>query len=410
MVFPLETLEDIRLDIRPEHELLRRSVREFVEREAAPHANAIDERDEIPGELLAKAAQQGFFGVGIPEEYGGQGGDHVSVVVLSEEFCRRVPAISVVFGSNELFSLPILLYGTEDQKRKYLPPIARGEKFGAFAVTEPCCGSDVAGIQTTAERRGGRWVIRGRKIFISNADIADYIIVLARTYPPPDKKLRYLGLTFFVVEKGAQGLKVGSKFEKMGLRGSHINEVVLDDVEVPDENRVGEEGMGFVIAMETFDRTRIGVAAQAVGMAQYAFEKAFEYAHQRTAFGAPLAAFQAIQFDLVNMLAEVMAARYLTYLAAHLADQGKREFTYVASLAKFYATEVAERVISTAINVHGGVGVIRETGLERYLRDIKITQIYEGANNIQRLVAYRQLVRLLREKGVISDEVAARVT
>jgi alkylation response protein AidB-like acyl-CoA dehydrogenase len=303
-----------------------------------------------------------------------------------------------------------MLFGSEEQKQKYIPPIAKGEKFGAFAVTEPCCGSDVAGIQTKAEKVGNKWVINGRKAFISSADVADYFIVLARTYPPPDKRLRYLGLTFFIVEKDTTGFKVEQCYHKMGLYGNHACELVFENVEVPDENRVGEEGMGFLYAMETFDRTRIGVAAQAVGMAQGVFEMAFKYVHQRQAFGVPIAYFQAIQFSLVEMMAKIFSARLLTYLAAKLADEDRKEYTFVASLAKFYATEVAEEVISEAINLHGGVGVIRETGVERFLRSVKITQIYEGANNIQKLVAYRQLVRILREKGQIPEEVAKLVT
>jgi len=410
MVFPFDTVEDYSVVLTPEHEMFRKAVREFVEREVAPRAMEIEEKDEVPRDLLKKIAEQGFFGIGIPEKYGGQGGDHRMAAIMSEEFCRVLPGLSVYFGTNELFLTPIMLFGSEEQRQKYVPPIAKGEKFGAFAVTEPCCGSDVAGIQTKAEKVGNKWVINGRKAFISSSDVADYFIVLARTYPPPDKKLRYLGLTFFIVEKDTPGFKVEQCYHKMGLHGNHACELVLENVEVPDENRVGEEGMGFLYAMETFDRTRIGVAAQAVGMAQGAFEMAFRYVHQRQAFGVPIAYFQAIQFSLVEMMAKIFTARLLTYMAAKLADEDRKEFTFVASLAKFYATEVAEEVISEAINLHGGVGVIRETGVERFLRSVKITQIYEGANNIQKLVAYRQLIRILREKGQIPEEIAKLVT
>ena len=228
-------------------------------------------------------------------------------------------------------------------------------------MTEPCCGSDAAGIQTRAIKKGDRWVINGRKIFISNADIADYMIVFARTSEPQPNR-RWFGITAFVVEKGTPGLKIGAKFEKRGLRGSHAMEVIFDDVEVPDENRVGEVGMGFIIAMETYDRTRVSVAAQGLGMAQVAFERAFQYAFQRTAFGQYLASFEAIQFTLTEMMAELMTARYLTYLAAYLADQGREEFKYVASLAKFYTTEVAEKIVSKAIDIHGGVGGFHGAG------------------------------------------------
>lgn len=409
-MFPLDSVEDFSIVLTPEHEMFRKTVREFVEREVAPHVAEIEERDEVPRDILKKIAEVGLFGVAMPERYGGQGGDHRMAAIMAEEFCRIAPGLSVYFGTNELFSTPVLLFGSEEQKARYLPPIARGEKFGAFAVTEPCCGSDVAGIQTRAEKSGDRWVITGRKAFISSADVADYFIVLARTYPPPDRKLRYLGLTFFIVERDMPGFKVEQCYHKMGLHGSHACELSLEGVEVPDGNRLGDEGMGFLYAMETFDRTRIGVAAQAVGMAQGAYEKTFQYVHQRQAFGYPIAYFQAIQFSLVEMLAKIFTARLLTYLAAKMADDGRKEYTFVASLAKFYATEAAEEVISEAINLHGGVGVIVETGVERFLRDVKITQIYEGANNIQKLVAYRQLVRILKEKGQISDEVAKLVT
>ncbi|PLC67852.1 acyl-CoA dehydrogenase [Vulcanisaeta sp. EB80] len=409
MVFPLDSLQDYQLIFKPEHEMLRKSIREFLEREIAPHALEFDDKDEVPREILRKLGEQGLWGVGIPEEYSGQGGDTISAVILMEELSRVAPPLAVIRGTNDLFSIPLMLYGTEEQKRKYLPPIARGEAFGAHAMTEPCCGSDVAGIQTRAIKKDDGWVINGRKIFISNADIADYIMVFARTTEPPANR-RWYGITAFILEKETPGLKIGAKLEKRGLRGSHAVEVLLDDVEVPDENRVGELNMGFIVAMETYDRTRVGVAAQALGMAQAAFEKAFQYSLQRMAFGQYLAGFETIQFTLVEMMAELMTARYLTYLAAYLTDQGREEFKYVASLAKFYATEAAEKIVSKAIDVHGGVGVIHETGIERFLRDVKITEIYEGANNIQRVVAFRQLLRTLSRKGLISPEVVRAIT
>lgn len=409
MVFPFESVEDLGVRLSSEHEIFRKNVRAFLEREVEPIALKIDEEDEIPRDLLRKMADQGFFGVGIPEAYGGQGEDHLSVVILTEEICRISPALSVVLGTNELFSAPVLLFGSEEQRKRYIPPIARGEAFGAFAATEPCCGSDVAGIQTRAERRGDKWVLNGRKAFISNADLADYVLVLARSSPPPDNRRRYMGLSFFIVERNSPGFRLEQRYEKMGLRGSHIFEIALEEVVVPDENRVGAEGLGFLIAMETFDITRIGVAAQAVGIAQRVFEKTFEYSHQRRAFGYPLAFFQAVEFGLVEALARILASRYLVYLAARLANEGRREFTFVASLAKFYASEAAEEIVTRAINIHGGVGVIREAGVERFLRDVKIIQIYEGSNDIQRLVAYRQLVRILREKNLVPEEIARLV-
>ncbi|MGC8606285.1 MAG: acyl-CoA dehydrogenase family protein [Vulcanisaeta sp.] len=409
MVFPLDNLQDYQLIFKPEHEILRKSIREFLEREVSPHALEFDDKDEVPRDILRKLGEQGLWGIGIDESLGGQGGDTVSAVILMEELSRVAPPLAVIRGTNDLFVTPLLLFGSDELRRKYVPPIARGEAFGAHAMTEPCCGSDVAGIQTKATKKGDKWVINGRKIFISNADIADYIMVFARTSEPQPNR-RWFGITAFIVEKGTPGLKIGAKFEKRGLRGSHAVEVIFDDVEVSDENRVGDVGMGFIIAMETYDRTRVGVAAQALGMAQAAFEKAFQYSLQRTAFGQYLASFEAIQFGLAEMMAELMTARYLTYLAAYLADQGREEFKYVASLAKFYTTEAAEKIVSKAIDVHGGVGVIHETGIERFLRDVKITEIYEGANNIQRVVAFRQLIRTLTKKGILNPDVAKSIT
>ncbi len=409
MVFPLDSLQDYQLIFKSEHEMLRRVIREFLEREVAPHVLEIDDKDEVPMDLLRRIGEQGLWGIGIPEAYGGQGGDVVSTVILMEELGRVAPSIAVIRTTNDAFSIPVMLFGTDEQRRRYLPPIAKGEAFGAHAMTEPCCGSDVAGIQTRAVKRGDRWIISGRKILISNADIAKYMIVFARTAEPPTGR-RWYGLTAFIVERDTPGLRIGARFEKRGLRGSHAMEVILDNVEVPDENRVGELNMGFVVAMETYDRTRVGIAAQALGMAQAAFERAFQYSLQRTAFGQYIANFEAIQFTLVEMMADLITARYLTYLAAYLADQGREEFKYVASLAKFYSTEVAERVVSKAIDVHGGIGVIHETGIERFLRDVKITEIYEGANNIQRLTAFRQLLRVLSKKGLVNPEAAKAIT
>jgi len=393
MVFPFNDIRDFKIEIPDEVEIFRKQVRQFVENELEPKAMEIEKTGVIPEELLQKGIELGFTGVGIPEEYDGQGGGAILTAVLMEELSRAVPAYGTALLVNGLFTYPVLKFGTEEQKRKYIPPVARGEAFAAHASTEPGAGSDVAGIQTTAEKKGDKWVINGRKIFITGADKAKYLVVSARTSPPPDKRKRWWGLTVFIVETDWPGVKIGSKFDVMGLAGEHPNEVILDNVEVPEENVLQPINEGFKILVETYDHGRIGVAAQAVGIAQGAFEKAFNYSLQRFAFGRQIIAFEGVSFKLADMITSIEAARLLTYWAATLLDQGKEEAIFAASMAKTFATEVAERVANMAIKIHGGVGVDKETGVERYLRDAIITTIYEGTNDIQRLTTIRQLLK-----------------
>lgn len=393
MVFPFGALMDYEIKFKPEHEMFRKFVREFMEKEVEPRILEIEEKDKVPSDLLEKMGKLGFQGIPIPQEYGGQGGDQISTAIFCEEASRICPAVMTVVGVNGLFTTPLLLFGTEEQKRKYLPPVARGERHSAHATTEPGAGSDVAGIQTRAEKKGDKWVLNGRKSFISDGDIADYFVVLARTSPPPSRRERWKGLTFFIVEKGTTGFSVGKKMEKMGLRGSPVVELELTDVEVPEENRLGPEGEGFKIAMETFDHGRIGVAAQALGIAQAAFERSLNYAMQRSTFERLLIQHQTIDNYLADMLMKLVSARHLVYWAAYLADMGRTEYLIAASLAKAYATEAAEWATLKAISVHGGVGVMTESRIERMLRDVVITKIYEGSNEIQRLVIIRQLIK-----------------
>jgi len=393
MVFPFSGLSDYEIKFKPEHEIFRKFVREFMEKEVEPRVGEIEENDQVPPDLLKRMGDLGFQGIAVPAEYGGQGGDQVSVAIFSEEAGRIYPAIMTLVGVNGLFTTPVLLYGTEDQKKKYLPPVARGEKHSAHATTESVAGSDVAGIQTKAEKRGDKWIINGRKAFISGGDIADYFVVLARTSPAPSRKERWKGLTFFIIEKGTMGFSVAKKMKKSGLKGSPIVELQFDDVEVPDGNRLGPEGEGFKVAMETFDHGRIGVAAQALGIAQAAFEKSLNYALQRNTFERPLIQYQMIDGYLSDMLMKLISARQLVYWAANLADQGRKEYLVAASLAKAYATEAAEWAALKSISVHGGVGVVTESHIERMLRDVEITKVYEGSNEIQRLVIVRQLLK-----------------
>lgn len=394
MVFPFKKLNDYEIRFTPEQEIFRQSVREFVEREVAPRVQYIEENDEIPEDLMKKMAELGFQGISVPPEYGGQGGDQVTVSIFSEEVARVCPALTALIGVNGLFMIPILLFGNEEQKKKYVVPIAKGEKRGAHATTEAVAGSDVAGIQTKAEKVGNEWKLNGRKAFISGGDIADYFIVLARTSPPPSKKERWRGLTFFIVERDTPGFHVARQMKKIGLKGSKIVELQLDNVIVSDENRVGAEGEGFKIAMETYDHGRIGVAAQALGIAQSLFEKSLNYALQRYTFERPLIQYQMIDSYLADMAMKLVSARHLVYWAATLADQKREEYKFAASLAKAYATEAAEWAAMKTINIYGGAGVITETGIERFLRDVEITKIYEGANEIQRLVIIRQLLKI----------------
>jgi alkylation response protein AidB-like acyl-CoA dehydrogenase len=393
MVFPLGELADYEIKFKPEHEIFRKFIREFFEKEVEPKVSEIEENDQVPPELLKKMGEMGFQGIAVPPEYGGQGGDQISMAIFCEEAGRIYPAVMTLVGVNGLFTTPVLLYGTDEQKKKYLPPIASGEKHAAHATSESGAGSDVAGIQTKAEKRGDVWVLNGRKAFISGGDIADYFVVLARTSPPPGRKERWKGLTFFIVEKGTPGFSVAKKMKKSGLKGSSIVELQLDNVEVPDSNRLGPEGEGFKIAMETFDHGRIGVAAQALGIAQAAFEKSLNYAMQRTTFERLLIQQQAIDYYLADMLMKLVSARQLVYWAAYLADSGRKEYLIAASLAKAYATEAAEFAALKAISIHGGVGTVIDSHIERMLRDVEITKIYEGSNEIQRLVIIRQLLK-----------------
>jgi len=393
MVFPFSSILDFRINLGEEHEIFRRSVRDFAEKELEPHLKEIERTNTIPEHLLKKAASNGYMGLGIPVEYGGQGTDLTFNTIYVEEVSRICPAFTVATLIHGLFVYPVLKFGTEEQRQKYLPPLAKGEKHASHATTEPEAGSDVAAIQTRAVRRGGGWVINGRKYFISGADKADYFIVLARTSEPPSRKERWRGLTFFIVEKGAEGLKVGGRIEVTGIKGSHPYEVILDDVYVPDVNRVGEEGLGFKIAMETYDHGRIGVAAQAVGVAQACLEKSLQYSIQRRAFERPIIGFQAVQFHLSEMLTKLEAARLMLYWAAGLATSFRPEASFAASMAKLFATEVAEVAALKAVSIHGGMGVALDGMVERFLRDSQILKTYEGVNDVQRLVIMRQMMR-----------------
>jgi len=386
---------DYEVKLTQDHENLRHTIREFAEKELRPVAAEIDRKNEIPRDLLTRIAKLGVSAITYKEEYGGLGGDLLSMVIAIEELARVSAACSTVFVASHLVSEPINDWGTEEQKKQYLLPIVSGDKLGAHAMTEPGAGSDVAGIKTTAKLHGGEWEITGRKMFITNGETADTYLVFARTSPAPSKEQRHKGLSAFIVDRDAKGFSVGSKVETIGLRGSHPSELILEKVRVPKENLLGKEGDGFYIGVKTYDRGRIDVSAQGVGIAQAAYEAAASYAQTRTSFDSPLIDFQQVQFKLSDMAIGLHTARLLTYWAASLKDQGK-EFVKAASIAKITATETAEKLALIAMMIHGGYGVATEYPVERYLRDSQIIKTYEGTNDIQRLTIAKQLLRELK--------------
>ncbi len=378
-----------------QHEEFSQIIREFAAKEIEPIAKEIDRTNSVPDSLIKKGVELGLPGIGVREEYGGTGAGMLSLAIVVEEISRISAACSVVFVASYLVSEPLQEFGTEEQKRRFLVPLAKGQKFGAHAMTEPGAGSDVAGIQTTARKDDGEYVINGRKIFITNGDRADIFLVFARTTPPPSPDKRHLGITAFLIERGTPGLQTGKKIETMGLRGSQPVEIILDQVRVPKENILGREGEGAYVALNTYDRGRIGVSAQGVGIAQAAYEAALKYAATRTAFESRLLEFQQVQFKLAEMAVDLHSARLLTYWAASLLDQGK-DFVKAASIAKIVATEAAEKAALAAMMIHGAYGVATDYPVERYLRDVQIIKTYEGTNDIQRLTIAKELIKELR--------------
>jgi butyryl-CoA dehydrogenase len=370
------------LDLTEEQQLLQKSVRDFAEAEVKPHAKEIDETGRFPRDNFEKAAELGLTGVAVPENYGGAGMDHVNYAIVIEEISRVCASTGVILSvQNSLYCDPILRFGTEEQKQKFLVPFARGEKIGCYALTEPQAGSNAAALTTKAIRKGDSYVINGTKAWITNGGAADAAIVYVNTQPEKGEK----GITALVVEKGTPGFAVGKEEKKLGIHATACTELSFTDCEVPVGNRIGNEGEGYKVALSTLDGGRIGIAAQATGIAQGAFEAALSYAQQRQAFGHPISDFQAIQFMLADMATEIDAARLLTRRAAWKQDSGAR-FTMEASIAKLFASEMSTRVTHKAIQIHGGYGYSREYPVERNYRDARITEIYEGTSEIQRLV------------------------
>ncbi len=386
---------DYEVRLTSEHETLRHTIRDFAEKEIRPVAADIDRKNQISRDLINRIAKLGVTAITYKEEYGGLGADLLSMVIAIEELARVSAACSTIFVASHLVSEPLNEWGTVEQKKRYLTPMVSGDKIGAHAMTEPGAGSDIAGIKSTAKLHGGHWEINGRKMFITNGEIADIYLVFARTGPPPSKEQRHIGLSAFIVERGTEGFQVGSKIETTGLRGSQPSELILDHVKIPKDNLLGKEDEGFYIGVKTYDRGRIDVAAQGVGISQAAYEAAVSYAQTRISFETPLIDFQQVQYKLAEMAIGLHTARLLTYWAASLKDQGK-DFVKAASIAKVTSTETAEKLALMAMMIHGGYGVATEYPVERFLRDSQIIKTYEGTNDIQRLTIAKQLLKELK--------------
>jgi alkylation response protein AidB-like acyl-CoA dehydrogenase len=376
-------------ELNEEQQQVKASVREFAEAEIAPHVMEWDETQHFPVELIPQLAELGLMGVIFPEEYGGAGMGYIEYASIIEELSRVDGSVGIsVAAHNSLCSNHIYMFGTEEQKRKFLVPLAKGEHLGAWGLTEASAGSDASGTRSTAVRQNGGWVVNGSKNFITHAIHADTCVAVAST----DRSKGSKGITAFIFEKGMQGFAPSKKENKLGLRASETASVVFEDCYLPDENRLGAEGEGFVQAMQVLDGGRISIAALAVGIAQGAYESAVRYAKEREQFGKPIAEFQAIQFKLADMAVQIEAARLLMYRAAYLKDQGKR-VTKESSMAKLYASEMSVRVCEEAIQIHGGYGYTKDYPPEKYWRDSKLCTIGEGTSEIQRIVIAKQLLK-----------------
>ncbi|EJV57941.1 MULTISPECIES: acyl-CoA dehydrogenase AcdA [Bacillus] len=372
-----------------EHEMIRKMVRDFAKNEVAPTAAERDEEERFDRALFDQMAELGLTGIPWPEEYGGIGSDYLAYVIAIEELSRVCASTGVTLSAHtSLAGWPIFKFGTEEQKQKFLRPMAEGMKIGAYGLTEPSSGSDAGGMRTTAKRDGDHYILNGSKIFITNGGIADIYVVFALT--DPESKQR--GTSAFIVESDTPGFSVGKKESKLGIRSSPTTEIMFEDCRIPVENLLGEEGQGFKVAMQTLDGGRNGIAAQAVGIAQGALDASVEYARERHQFGKPIVAQQGIGFKLADMATDVEAARLLTYQAAWLESEGL-PYGKESAMSKVFAGDTAMKVTTEAVQVFGGYGYTKDYPVERYMRDAKITQIYEGTQEIQRLVISRMLTK-----------------
>jgi len=376
-------------ELSAEQEQVREVARAFAEAELGNKIAPFDERHEFPHEIVKKLGPLGFLGVVIPEEYGGAGLDYVSYALIVEELCRGDASVGItMWAHNSLCSNHIATFGSPEQKRRYLPPLASGQVLGAWGLTEPGSGSDAAALVTRAELRGGEWVLNGSKAFITNASVASTAVVMARTDGG-----RSRGISAFVVERGAPGFTAGKPYRKLGLHASDTAELIFQDARIPAENLLGERGAGFVQAMTVLEGGRIAMAAMGVGIAQAAVDQAASYMRQRTAFGKALADFNGLQGMIADLVTDVEVARLLTLRAAYLKDNG-RPAMHAAAMAKLFASEAAMKAATKAVQIHGGAGYITEFPVERIFRDAKLTEIGEGTSEIQRMVIAREILQL----------------
>ncbi|HEY2904967.1 MAG TPA: acyl-CoA dehydrogenase [Vicinamibacterales bacterium] len=371
-----------------EQELLRRTVRDFAETEIRPHVREWDETQHFPSEVMPRLAALGLLGIQFPEAYGGAGMSALDYCICIEELARVDPALALsIAAHNGLCSAHIALFGTEAQKQTYLVALARGEKIGAWGLTEATSGSDAAGMRTTATRAGSCWVLNGSKQFTTHGRVGDVFVAMAVT----DRSAGAKGISAFIIERGTPGLSPGKKEDKLGMRASDTSEVIFDNCRIPADQLLGVEGQGFVNTMQVLDAGRIGIAALAVGLAQGAYEAALRYAQERKAFGKKISSFQAIQWKLADNATRIEASRLLTYRAAYLKDQGRRT-TLESAMAKLYASEIAVKAADDCVQIHGGYGFVKDYPAEKFFRDVKLTTIGEGTSEIQRLVIARQLL------------------
>jgi len=369
-----------------EHEMARQLFKDFAENEVKPLAQEVDETEEFPRATVEKMAKCGFLGIPVPKEYGGQGCDPLTYAMCVEELSKVCGTTGVIVSAHTSLCVdPIMTYGTEEQKQKYVVPLAKGEKLGAFGLTEPGAGTDAQGQQTKAVLDGDEWVLNGSKCFITNGKEADIYIVIAVTGKVEKRGRMQKEISAFIVEKGTPGFTFGTKEKKMGIRGSSTYELIFTDCRIPKENLLGQKGKGFAIAMHTLDGGRIGIAAQALGIAEGALETTINYVKERKQFGRSIAQFQNTQFQLADMATKVQAAQLLVYKAA-MAKATQKVYSTEAAMAKLYAAEVAMEVTTKCVQLHGGYGYIREYDVERMMRDAKITEIYEGTSEVQRMV------------------------
>jgi butyryl-CoA dehydrogenase len=372
-----------------EQKLVRDTARDFAENQVKPKAKELDETSRYPAEIITQMSELGFMGIAYPEKYGGAGMDYVSYAIVVEEISRACASTGVILSAHSSLACdPIYNYGTEEQKMKYLKPMASGKKIGCLGLTEPGAGSDAASLKTAAELKGNEWILNGTKLFITNGGQAEVAVILAVT----DKTKGSKGISAFIVEKDAPGFSVGKAEKKLGINASSTTELIFDNCRIPKENLLGELGAGFKIALSTLDGGRIGIASQAVGIARAALEESIKYSKERKQFNQAISEFQAIQWMLADMGTEIDAARLLTLRAAFLKDKGER-YSKEAAMAKLYASEMAHRVTHKGIQIHGGYGYTKDYPMERFYRDSRITEIYEGTSEVQRLVIASNLLR-----------------